>query len=93
MGARKIWSAEEKMAAVLEGFKGRSIREICTEYGISDVQYYKWRNQALESMQEGLKDKRRKGNMSAEAERNRLFRIIGEQQTIIEIQKKISATL
>ncbi len=42
MGTRKKWTNEEKLATVLEGLAGRSAREICVEYGISDSMYYKW---------------------------------------------------
>ena len=94
MGTKKKWSSEEKLAIVLDGLKGRAVREICREYGISDAQYYKWRDEALNLLKEGFKDKRRKEHrdQSSEAERNRLLKIIGEQQLIIDIQKKISET-
>ena len=95
MGTRKKWSHEEKLAIVLDGFKGRGVREICTEYGVSETQYYKWRDEALNLIKEGFKDKRRKGSRdrSGEADRNRLLKIIGEQRLIIDIQKKISDSL
>ena len=95
MGTRKKWTHEEKLAIVLDGFKGRSVRDICAEYGVSETQYYKWRDKALNLLENGFKDKRRKGNSdrTLEAERNRLLKIIGEQQLIIDIQKKISDSL
>jgi len=95
MGIRKKWSHEEKLAIVLDGLKGRTVREICTEYGVSETQYYKWRDEALNLLKEGFKDKRRRGSRdkSGEADRNRLLKIIGEQQLIIDIQKKISDSL
>jgi len=95
MATKKKWSHEEKLAIVLDGLKGRSVREICTEYGVCETQYYKWRDEALNLLKEGFKDKRRKGNRdrSGEADRNRLLKIIGEQQLIIDIQKKISDSL
>lgn len=95
MSERKKWSPEEKLAVVMDGFKGRSVREICTEYGISDTQYYKWRDEALDMLKSGFKDKRGKEHrsQSAEAERNRLLKIIGEQQLIIDLQKKFSDEL
>ncbi len=90
MSTRKKWTQEEKLAIVLDGLKGRSVREICAEYGVSETQYYKWRDKGLNSLKDGLKDKRERGNSdkSFEAERNRLLKIIGEQQLIIDIQKK-----
>ena len=90
MGTRKKWTNEEKLAAVLEGLAGRSAREICVEYGISDSMYYKWRDQAINGMKQGLSDKRQKSGQSGQADRDRLLKIIGEQQTIIDLQKKIS---
>lgn len=95
MSTRKIWSVEEKLAVVLDGFKGRSMTETCREYGISDVQYYKWRNEAIEGLKEGLQDKRKKAarDKSPEIERDRLLKLIGEQQLIIDLQKKISRML
>ena len=94
MGKRKKWTAEEKLAIVLDGFKGRSMTEICREYGVSEAQYYKWRNEGLSLLREGLGDKRSKGyrDRSWEAERNRLVKLIGEQQLIIDIQKKIQTS-
>jgi transposase-like protein len=95
MAKRKEWTAEEKLAIILDGLKGRSIAEICREYGISDVQYYKWRDVAIESLKAGFQDKRKKEHRdkSFEAERNRMLKVIGEQQMIIDIQKKISQAL
>lgn len=92
MSTKKKWSSEEKLAVVLDGLKGRSVGELCREYGISDGLYYKWREEAYHGMKEGLKDKRLKENRDQgyESERNRLLKIIGEQQIIIDLQKKIS---
>jgi len=92
MGIHKKWTADEKLAIVIDGLKGRLVREICAEYGLSETQYYKWRDEALVFLKEGFKDKRLKENRdkTGEAERNRLLKIIGEQQLIIDIQKKIS---
>jgi len=88
MGTRKKWKSEEKLAIIMDGLRGRSVREICQEYGISEAQYYKWRDQGIMLMKKGLEDQRQKGNQSAEADRNRLLKIIGEQQLIIDLQKK-----
>lgn len=95
MGKKSKISADIKLAAILEGIKGRSVVELCREYGISENQYYKWRDEALKGMKDSLQDKRRKEyrDKSSEAERNRLLKLIGEQQLIIDIQKKISETL
>ena len=95
MAQRKIWKPEEKLAIVMDGRKGRPVKDICREYGLSETQYYKWRDEALTLLKEGFQDKRRKTyrDNSLEAERNRLLKIIGEQQVIIDIQKKITAEI
>ena len=88
MGTRKKWKSEEKLAVIMDGLRGRSVKEICLEYGISETQYYKWRDAGITMMKKGLEDKRHTQNHSAEADRNRLLKIIGEQQLIIDLQKK-----
>lgn len=92
MGTGKKWEKEEKLSAVLDGIKGRPVSEICRQYGISRGQYYKWREEGLTALKEGLQDKRKKQwrDNSWEVERNRLLKMVGEQQMIIDIQKKIS---
>lgn len=91
MATHRKWTPEEKMAVVLEGLKGRQVVDVCREHGISDTQYYKWRDEALSAMHEGLKDKRTKEarDKSWEVERERMLKKIGEQQLIIDMQKKI----
>jgi len=44
---RKRWESKIKWLIVLEGLKGRAVSEICAEHGISQAQYYKWRDQFL----------------------------------------------
>ena len=74
MGTHKKWKAEEKLAVILsesllrspDGLKGRQVKEICLEYGISEAQYYKWRNMGITMMKKGLEDGRVKENRSEE---------------------------
>jgi len=41
--ARKKWSAEEKEKVVLAELRNEtSGAELCRQYGVSDVMYYKW---------------------------------------------------
>jgi len=95
MSNRKKWTVEERLAIVMDGLKGRGVSEVCREYGVAEAQYYKWREEAINAIKTGLQDKRGKNyrDKSWEAERNRLLKIIGEQQMIIDIQKKISDEL
>jgi putative transposase len=87
---RRKFSAEEKMAIVLEGLRGKkTIAEICREHGISQGQYYKWRDKFLEGAKTALETS---GNSSQAAQYQRkiqeLEQIIGKQAIVIETLKK-----
>ena len=82
-------SAEQKMAIVLEGLRGQvKMAEICRQHGISQNQYYQWRDQFLEGAKIRLA-----GNKPApgsdQAKIKELERLIGRQTITIEILKKI----
>ncbi len=50
---RRKWDPQIKAATVvLQGMKGRSIADICTEHQISQAQYYQWREQFMKKMPE-----------------------------------------
>jgi transposase-like protein len=54
MKGRK-WTAEEKLAIVLEGIKGgKPVAEICREHRIAQAQYYLWRDRFLEGGKRAL---------------------------------------
>ena len=44
---RRIWTNEQKSLIVLSGLRGQTIGTLCNEYGISQSQYYQWRDQFL----------------------------------------------
>ena len=45
---RKKWTSKEKLRIVLEGMKERvPLGELCARYGVSQTQYYKWRDKLL----------------------------------------------
>ena len=45
---RRKWTSKEKLRIVLEGMKGRvPMGELCVRYGVSQAQYYKWRDRLL----------------------------------------------
>ena len=88
MSQRK-WTAEQKMAIVLAGLRGQSkLAEICRQHGISQNQYYLWRDQFLAGAQERLAG-RRPAPGSDQAKIKELERLIGRQAIQIEILKKI----
>ncbi len=42
---QRKWTAEEKVAIVLEGLRGqKAIAEICREHQITQASYYRWRD-------------------------------------------------
>jgi transposase-like protein len=93
--AYKKWTIEEKMSVVMEMFKkDRPVAQISKSYGISDAQAYKWRDEALEGMQERLSGKKN-GNedQSSQGKIERLLKVIGQQAYAIECQKKIAQGL
>ena len=88
MPQRKL-SAEQKMAIVLEGLRGQvKIAEICRQHGISQNQYYQWRDQFLEGATVRLAGNK-PASGSDQAKIKELERIIGRQTITIEILKKI----
>lgn len=83
---RRQWDSKIKTKIILEGLRGRSVVDICTEYDISQAQYYKWRdiflanaNQAFETSQKSKKEQR------LEQENNKLRKVIGD--LTIELKK------
>ncbi len=40
---RRKWDAKTKAAIVLQGLKGKSVGDLCTEHQINQAQYYQWR--------------------------------------------------
>lgn len=44
---RHKWDANPKATIVLQGLKGRSVEELCTECQINQSQSYQWRDQFL----------------------------------------------
>jgi len=89
MSYRK-WTPAQKMAVVLEGLKSQStVAEICRQHGISQTQYYKWRDLFFEGAKQRLSGKANGNGSPDKAKIKELERIIGRQTVTIEILKKI----
>lgn len=85
---QRKWTAEEKMAIVLEGIKGvKSVADICREQKISQTLFYKWRDKFLEGGRKALNNGGAEDSIY-KAEIEKLQRIIGKQAIQIEILKK-----
>jgi transposase-like protein len=88
MKGRK-WTAEEKLAIVLEGIKGASpVAEICREHQIAQTQYYQWRDRFLEGGKRALTNGVSASEEALRREIEKLQRLIGKQALAIELLKK-----
>ncbi len=92
---RKLWSNEEKVAIVLEILRGdESAAAVCTRYGVSATQAYRWLDRFLEGGRSALVDKRtRRGRDPVLDENRQLKELAGQQALIIEAQKKLAGIL
>jgi transposase-like protein len=81
---RRKWNPQTKATVVLQGLKGMSIVDICTEHQISQAQYYQWREQFMKKMS-GLFSNTERREQSLVRENSRLKKIIGE--LTVELKK------
>jgi transposase-like protein len=88
MKGRK-WTAEEKLAIVLEGIKGiKPVAEICREHQIAQTQYYQWRDRFLEGGKRALMNGIPATEDALQCKIEKLERLIGQQAVAIELLKK-----
>ncbi len=92
---RKLWSNEEKVAIILEILRGgESAAVVCTRYGVSVTQAYRWLDRFLEGGRKALTDKRTgRGRDPVLDENRQLKELAGQQALIIEAQKKLAGIL
>ena len=93
--ARKKWSVEEKQKMVLAGLRNEaSVAELCRQYGVSDVMYYKWKKAFLEGGLNGLKGNGKTGGADAalKKENEELKVMIGELTVENRFLKKIQGS-
>ncbi|MEH6633795.1 MAG: transposase [Halopseudomonas aestusnigri] len=76
---RRKWTSEMKSLIVLSGLKGQSVSDICNEHGISQAQYYQWRDQFLSNASKAF-DTEKVGKKQArlEIENQKLKGLVGE---------------
>ncbi len=78
------WDSKTKAMIVLEGFKGKSVPEICSEYQVSQSHYYRWRDKFLANMHHAFTDKTpREVTLSRQV--SELKKVIGE--LTVELKK------
>ncbi len=81
---RRQWSPEEKASIVIQGIKGKTVAELCNEHGLSQSEYYRWREQFLKGMPLVFTDTTKR-ERTLEKENDRLKRIIGDMT--LELKK------
>ena len=100
MAERKLYSAEEKSAIVLEILQdGKKVSEVAEEHGVHPNQIMQWKKQALENMAELFKTEC--GDITAKKERREISELksqIAHKDSVIaeladenmSLKKKIS---
>ncbi len=54
MKTRK-WTSQQKLLIVLEGFKKKTVAQICSDHAIHQSMYYKWRDDFLSNAYKSFK--------------------------------------
>lgn len=83
---RRKWDSKTKARIVMEGLLGRSVSELCSEYEISQNQYYLWRDKFLQESYKAFEN-HEKGREVERLKRKaaKLERIIGS--LTVELKK------
>jgi transposase-like protein len=84
MSKRRKWDAKTKAMIVMQGLKGTPVADICTEYQISQAQYYQWRDQFMKQLPKVFENTEKK-QASLAKENERLKKMIGE--LTVELKK------
>jgi len=81
------WTSEQKFKIVLEGLSGRiEVSKLCQKYEINQNQYYKWRDQFLQSGHQAFETKNiTKKEQKLTDENQKLKSIIGD--LTVELKK------
>jgi transposase-like protein len=75
---KRAWDSKTKAKIVLEGLSGKPISEICSQYQISQNQYYRWRDKFLSESHRAFEGKAEGSELSRLKVKNqRLQQIIG----------------
>lgn len=83
---RRNWTANHKTQIVLSGLRGMPVGELCTEHGITQSQYYRWRDQFLANCPKAFEvNKESSVQARLRNENKRLKGVIGE--LTVELKK------
>ena len=84
------FTADEKVAIVMESFTSNNIAELCRRHGVSVASFYKWRDKFIESGKKGFYESGRPGDNEYQKENEKLKKLIGDQALVIDELKKIT---
>ncbi len=88
----KQYTAEEKTKIALEALKGEmTVAQISSKYGVHGTQICKWKQEALELMVSGFKEKSKPKDTSQEELIKQLYEQIGQVTVERDWLKKKSA--
>jgi transposase-like protein len=83
---RRSWDSKTKSKIVLEGLSGKPVSELCSEYQISQNQYYLWRDKFLAEAYRAFEGNDSAGEVTRlKAKTEKLQQIIG--QLTVELKK------
>jgi transposase-like protein len=86
---RRVWDSKTKAKIVLEGLSGRAVSELCSQYQISQNQYYQWRDKFLVEAHRAFEGKADGAEVSRlKAKTERLQQIVGA--LTVELKKSES---
>lgn len=75
---RRQWDAKTKAKIVLDGLSGKPVGELCSQYQISQTQYYLWRDKFLVEAHRAFEAKADGGEVvRLKVKTEKLERIIG----------------
>ena len=80
------FTADEKVAIVMESFTANNIADLCRRHGVSVASFYKWRDKFIESGKQGFYSTG--GNNVYEKEIDKMKKLIGDQALVINELKK-----
>ena len=84
---KRNWTSKQKSQIVLEGLSGKiEVSKLCIKYELSQSQYYKWRDQFLQTCHQAFETKDiSKKEQKFKEETSKLKKIIGD--LTIELKK------
>ena len=85
MKTRK-WTPQQKLLIVLEGIKGKTVAQICTDNAIHQSMYYKWRDDFLSNAHKAFEKAKPDLKINnLKQENKKLKQLIGE--LLLELKK------